>query len=424
MAEMFPTPPPLQTQASPYPPNVPQNPAFFPPGAAMPPPNGIAPQGMGPLGGVPYGGPPPQGLAPGGVSYAAPPPQGMPPAGPPYPAPQSQGNPPAVLEEGPAPEPIPKDQYQKSEYQHTGKKKALLIGINYFKTPNELKGCLNDVKNIKEFLLERGFKDEPGSMVVLTDDNPDKLPLKSNIISACKWLVDDAQPGDSLFFHYSGHGEQVPDKKILDGDEVDGLDEVILPLDFKKNGYIVDDELHKMLVQPLQKGVRLTAVFDSCHSGTALDLPYIFKTDGTYHEVGLSIKYIPKTLTEAGVEALHGDTAAAKKKLVDMGKVILTAPKKAKKLKKTNSSPAEVLMFSGCKDEQNAADTAVQGQAEALVSTGLMSYALITSIRKNPKMSLIDLVNSMREIIRERGDSQKPQLSTSHPIDPNTIFEI
>jgi hypothetical protein len=332
---------------------------------------------------------------------------------------------PAIVKEGAAPEAIPREQYHKSEYQHTGKKKALLIGINYFQTPNELKGCINDVKNIKEFLLEHGFKDEPSSMVVLTDDKPDKLPLRSNIISSCQWLVHDAQPGDSLFFHYSGHGEQVPDKKIIDGDEVDGLDEVILPLDFKTKGYIVDDELHDLLVRPLQKGVRLTAVFDSCHSGTALDLPYIFKSDGTYHEVGLSIQYFPKTLQEAGVDALHGNTDKAKKKLIDMGKVLFTAKKKAKKLRKTNSSEAEVLMFSGCKDEQNSADTAVQDeQAQALVSTGLMSYALITSIRKNPKLTLIELVNAMRELISARGDTQKPQLSTSHPIDPNTVIEF
>jgi len=107
-----------------------------------------------------------------------------------------------------------------------------------------------------------------------------------------------------------------------------------------------------------------------------------------------------------------------------MGKILISAPKKAKKLKKTNSSAAEVLMFSGCKDEQTAADTAVQDEAQAVVSTGLMSYALITSIRKNPKMSLIELVNSMRALISERGDPQKPQLSTSHPIDPNTVLEI
>jgi hypothetical protein len=163
---MFPTPPPFETQPGAYPPQ--QDAPFLPPGA-------------------PYGGPP-------------------------------QGDPnlipqPAIVKEGAAPETIPREEYRESDYKQVGKKKALLIGINYFQTPNQLHGCINDVKNIKEFLISRGFKDEPSSMIVLTDDQPSKLPLKSNILSSCEWLVKDAEPGDSLFFHYSGHGEQVADKK-------------------------------------------------------------------------------------------------------------------------------------------------------------------------------------------------------------------
>lgn len=53
-----------------------------------------------------------------------------------------------------------------------------------------------------------------------------------------RWLVRDAQPHDSLFLHYSGHGGQTKD---LNGDEVDGLDEVIFPVDYKWTGHIVDD---------------------------------------------------------------------------------------------------------------------------------------------------------------------------------------
>lgn len=90
------------------------------------------------------------------------------------------------------------------------------------------------------------------------------------MLDAMRWLVRSARPDDSLFFHCehinyrpctcltmavdSGHGGQTPD---LDGDELDGLDEgylsrftslmvanntqVIFPVDFKKNGHIVDD---------------------------------------------------------------------------------------------------------------------------------------------------------------------------------------
>ena len=67
---------------------------------------------------------------------------------------------------------------------------------------------------------------------------------------------------------------QVRDKN---GDEADGLDETILPLDHEDAGQIIDDELLQRLVLPLPKGCKLTALMDCCHSGTALDLPYIFQ---------------------------------------------------------------------------------------------------------------------------------------------------
>jgi metacaspase-1 len=74
---------------------------------------------------------------------------------------------------------------------------------------------------------------------------------------------------DSLFFHYSGHGGLTED---LDGDEDNGYDETVYPLDFKEAGMILDDEMHAIMVKPLPAGCRLTAIYDSCHSGTVLDL--------------------------------------------------------------------------------------------------------------------------------------------------------
>jgi metacaspase-1 len=113
------------------------------------------------------------------------------------------------------------------------------VGINYFGTSNALKGCINDVRNIAPFLNQR-YRFAYDDMVILTDDqtNPASKPTRENIIRAMRWLVQGAQPNDSLFFHFSGHGGQTED---LDGDEEDGLDETIYPVDFKQAGMIVDD---------------------------------------------------------------------------------------------------------------------------------------------------------------------------------------
>lgn len=48
-------------------------------------------------------------------------------------------------------------------------RKALLIGINYTGTDHALQGCINDVHNMRDFLVqEQGF--HPADMVMLTDD--------------------------------------------------------------------------------------------------------------------------------------------------------------------------------------------------------------------------------------------------------------
>lgn len=87
----------------------------------------------------------------------------------------------------------------------SGRRKALLIGINYFGQDGELRGCINDTKNVSAFLVENyGYKRE--DMVILTDDatNPLLQPTKENILRAMQWLVTGAQPNDALFLHYSG----------------------------------------------------------------------------------------------------------------------------------------------------------------------------------------------------------------------------
>lgn len=86
------------------------------------------------------------------------------------------------------------------------------------------------------------------------------MPTRHNVVESMRWLVYGAQPNDSLFFHYSGHGGSVRDRS---GDEVDNYDETILPLDHDRGGgQILDDEIHAIMVKPLPRGVRLTAVFD------------------------------------------------------------------------------------------------------------------------------------------------------------------
>ncbi|KAK1658864.1 caspase domain-containing protein [Colletotrichum godetiae] len=295
----------------------------------------------------------------------------------------------------------------------TGRRKALLIGINYFGQRGQLRGCINDVKNMSAYLVDRfGYKRE--DMVILTDDqqNPMSQPTKQNLLRAMHWLVKDARPNDSLFFHYSGHGGQTKD---LDGDEPDGYDEVIYPVDFRQTGHITDDEMHRIMVQPLQAGVRLTAIFDSCHSGTALDLPYIYSTQGILKEPNLA-KEAGQGLLGAISSYSQGDLGGVASNIMGFFKKATTGEDAYNRTMATKTSPADVVMLSGSKDDQTSADATIASQA-----TGAMSWAFITAMKKNPQQSYVQLLNSIRDELSTRY-TQKPQLSCSHPLNTNLLF--
>ncbi|KAL5636511.1 hypothetical protein ACGC1H_000461 [Rhizoctonia solani] len=273
--------------------------------------------------------------------------------------------------------------------QATGKRKALLIGCNYPGSTAPLDGCINDVFNIKRFLVEHfGYGEE--DIRVLSDSESshgevgEAPPTRTNIIRYISWLVGDAEPDDSLFFHFSGHGSNQDD---LDGDEYDGKDESICPTDYETAGVLVDDELHELLVKPLPEGAGLTALFDSCHSGSVLDLPWTYETSG-------AIKQPDDLQGEAEDEAVAIDAHQ----------------------KRFKWSPADVVSLSGCRDSQTSADAQFGG-----LPSGALSYAFIRAFAKFPQMTYAQLLKVIRNELHGKFD-QKPQLSSSHPIDMDLLF--
>ncbi|PHH92739.1 hypothetical protein CDD83_5568 [Cordyceps sp. RAO-2017] len=404
----------------------PSGPPGPPPGYGGPPPGYGGGYGPGPG----YGGPPPPpmntrpnwgpGGSPGNGYQHPPPPRPPPPGLDAYGYPMQGGGYGYQARSGPPPPTAPQQfghgapQGYTFQYSNcTGRRKALLIGINYFGQQGQLRGCINDVHNVSNFLCEHyNYKRE--DMVILTDDqqNPVMQPTKANMLRAMQWLVKDAQPNDALFLHYSGHGGQTED---LDGDEDDGFDEVIYPVDFRQNGHIVDDEIHFLVVKPLQPGVRLTAIFDSCHSATAMDLPYVYSTKGVLKEPNLAKEAGQGVLSALGSYA-RGDLGGVASSIFSFAKTAYKGDDAHNKTMATRTSPADVVMWSGSKDDQTSADATINAQA-----TGAMSWAFITALRQNPKQSYVELLNSIRDVLATKY-TQKPQLSCSHPLDTNLLF--
>ncbi|NJO63713.1 MAG: caspase family protein [Richelia sp. RM2_1_2] len=120
------------------------------------------------------------------------------------------------------------------------KKRALLIGINYPNTTYQLNGCINDVMLINQILTEHfGFIDPLEKQMLI-----DKDATTLNIIEKLYWLVSNAQSGDALYLHYSGHGLQTLAAANKNIKQIN-----------------INDIFYNMPV-----GVKLTMVFDCCYT--------------------------------------------------------------------------------------------------------------------------------------------------------------
>uniref|UniRef100_A0A7S4EN29 Peptidase C14 caspase domain-containing protein n=1 Tax=Pseudo-nitzschia australis TaxID=44445 RepID=A0A7S4EN29_9STRA len=179
------------------------------------------------------------------------------------------------------------NQQQQQQQQHGGggTQRALLVGINYYGQRGQLSGCINDVLNVKKYLCNyQGFLEK--HVLLLIDDGRNHHPTRDNIIRALQRLVKQSKPGDSVYFHYSGHGGLLDPNywnRYKAGVSNKKYDETLYPVDHLKAGQIRDFNLFNHFVKPMAAGVTVTCVMDCCHSGSVLDLPYSYRptSDGT-----------------------------------------------------------------------------------------------------------------------------------------------
>lgn len=79
--------------------------------------------------------------------------------------------------------------------------------------------------------------------------------------------------------------------------------------------------------------------------------------------------------------------------------------------RKTRSSEADCISWSGCRDDETSADSQENGEA-----TGAMSHAFVKALTEAPEQTYNQLLNTIRDILKGKY-AQKPQLSCSHELD-------
>lgn len=256
--------------------------------------------------------------------------------------------------------------------------RALLVGIN--KYPGApLYGCINDINDMATYLMA-SCKFAPTAIKSLKDG----AATTAAITSGLQWLVTGAKAGDRLFFHYSGHGAQVPTK--TPAGEVDGLDECICPVDFSwDDRHLIRDKQFRTIFASIPVGVEFVWVSDSCHSG---DLSKGLLPPGA-NKAKRRTMPLP-----AADHPIHGDLA------------------KARELRHTKKAAAPAAfngaLISGCKSSQTSADAYINGRYN-----GACTYYLLQELRKTPKATLVDIVNHMGVSIKAAGYDQVPGLEGS-----------
>ena len=154
------------------------------------------------------------------------------------------------------------------------RKRAFMVGISHYDTAltgyqwNNINGT-NDVQLLSPILKKQGFY-----LYTLLDDQA----TYQNITNQLSAFTNQTKKGDIVYMHFSTHGQPVED---LNGDEEDGWDEAIIPIDaykiYKKGAYegkkhLLDDQLNtyiKKLRTKIGPSGFLYVVIDACHAGTS-----------------------------------------------------------------------------------------------------------------------------------------------------------
>ncbi|WPG98602.1 Metacaspase-1 [Acrodontium crateriforme] len=316
------------------------------------------------------------------------------------------------------------------------RKKSLLIGINYVGSQHALQGCHQDVENMTEFLSAMQYPSDRNSQVIMRDDgrtdpNGPFYPNGHNILAAMQWLI--SEPGTVNFLHYSGHGGQVPDDG---GNRTTGLDDTIVPVDFERRGQIPSGVLHRTLVTALPPNSSLFIIFDCCHSGSAVELPYVYRSDEDGNvsmldnlQTGIRLAGAAEHLIQGGFNLQNIGAAeqlfagatdffrGLTHKQAQTDQYGLGEQDFADEYRQEGAR--NVYMYSGCRDDQTSADASIAGS-----HVGAMSWAFLECMKRfGTQQSYIQVLQNTRQFLAGRYQ-QVPQLSVGYEQDLNYGIRI
>lgn len=262
-------------------------------------------------------------------------------------------------------------------------KYALLVGCTRYpnlKLAYQLRGPANDVKLMRDLLVERFGFSAKDILILSEEAGDDDRPIKQRIRRAFERLAKVAGKGDRVVIHLSGHGSQQPQKNLDDPQsyEPDGLSEIFLPADIgswddgKKEvaNAIVDGELRSWLKAIRAKGASLVLIVDSCHAGGVAR--------------GANVTGANETFREVPAEELVPDAALkeAARKAQQRGETTRGTDKKSSPFALPRFAPDLAVIYASQSTEPTVELKLPRGSEDAK-PFGLLTYTLVQALRQS-----------------------------------------
>lgn len=258
---------------------------------------------------------------------------------------------------------------------------ALLVGINEYLAPvSALKGCVNDVIAIKDYL--EGRVEHYNQLHLRTLFNQEAT--YEAIVAGFRSHLCEAKSGDVVLFYYAGHGSQEQTPQEFWTIEPDHLHETLVCYDSRisTGRDLADKELAKLIAEVAENHPQITIVLDCCHSGS-----------GT-REIDVTVRQAP---ADSRVRSLDQ---------------FLFSPSEIEQLSSTTEwamPRGNHVLLSACRDRELAKEVRINGQ-----SRGAFSYYLLDTLKQaNGSLTIREVFKRTHALVTNKVTAQSPQLEAT-----------
>ncbi|MEO1427769.1 MAG: caspase family protein [Cyanobacteria bacterium J06633_8] len=265
---------------------------------------------------------------------------------------------------------------------------ALLVGIDEYQSSEipSLRGCVNDITAINDFLIKRVAKSK------------DKLHIKKlinqeatrqSIIDSFRQHLCLAQSDDTALFYFSGHGSQEQAAAEFWHLEPDKLNETLVCWDSRQNNIwdLADKEVAKLISEVAHNHPHIVVILDCCHSGGGVR-SHTSEYTGI-REVAANLKERSINDFIFSVEEIKGFTSVGNKQ------------------SRFNLPSSEYILLAACRDNEEAKEHYSQKR-------GVFSYFLLDSLQRNDTLTYRDLFKRANVCVRSFYPNQSPQIEATN----------